>query len=47
MEELAAYFEGSSNPKSDAEIEYAPTEGHCAVFSDMTVLKQIQAKLKE
>ena len=45
--ELAAYFEGTSNPKSDAEIEFAPTEGHCAVFSDMVVLKQIQAKMKE
>jgi S-formylglutathione hydrolase FrmB len=42
---LADYFETLSNPKSNAEFEFAAGEGHCAVYSHMNVLKQIQEKI--
>jgi len=42
---LSDYFETLTNPKSDAEIEFAATEGHCAIYSHRSVLMQIKAKL--
>ena len=40
------YLQSTTNPKSDAVIEFAATEGHCAIYSHMNVLKQIQEKME-
>jgi enterochelin esterase-like enzyme len=43
---LSEYLNGTTNPTSDAKIEFAPTEGHCAVYSHKNVLIQIQERIE-
>jgi enterochelin esterase-like enzyme len=42
---LASYFETTANPKSDAEVVFAPMEGHCSLYDHRTVLMQIQERM--
>lgn len=41
------YLDETTNPKSDAVIDFAATEGHCAVYSHRAVLMQIQQKMEQ
>lgn len=41
------FLKTTSNPKSDAEIIFSPTQGHCTKFSNRTVLEQIQQRLEQ
>ncbi len=41
------FLRTTQDPKSNAVIEYAPTEGHCARFSHKRVLQQIQDRIDE
>jgi len=45
--EFAAFLDQTENPASDAVIEFAPTEGHCARFSHKTILENIQKKIDQ
>ncbi len=40
-------LEGLDNPKSDAQIEFAPMQGHCQQYNPRTVLEQMQERLEE
>ena len=42
-----AFLKTTENPKSDAEIVFTATEGHCQQFSHRRVLEQIQERLEE
>jgi hypothetical protein len=46
MRVFSDYLETTINPKSDAVIDFAPTEGHCQQFSHMNVLLQIQDRIE-
>lgn len=39
------FIQSTTNPKSNAVIEYSPMQGHCAEFSHKTVLLKIKEKL--
>ncbi len=39
------FLKSTSNPKSDAIIEFTPTEGHCSLYSHKKVLLQMQLRL--
>lgn len=41
------YLQSTTNPVSDAVIEYTPMAGHCAEYSNRKVLNQIQKRLVE
>ncbi len=41
------FLQSTTNPKSDAEVIFSPTQGHCAQFSNRTVLDQIVERLSE
>lgn len=41
------FLKTTQNPRSNAVIEYAPTEGHCTQFSHKKVLHQIQDRIDE
>ena len=43
--EFADFLSGTSNPKSDAEIIFAPMEGHCSQYSHKEVLLKIQERI--
>ena len=45
--EFSDYLSKTTNPSSDAEIIFAPMEGHCSQFSDKVVLQQMQERLKK
>jgi S-formylglutathione hydrolase FrmB len=42
---FAQYLEGTTNPTSNAVIDFTPMAGHCSKFSDKLVLEQIQTRL--
>ncbi|MCK0132593.1 alpha/beta hydrolase-fold protein [Flavobacteriaceae bacterium F08102] len=42
-----AFLKRSTLPTSDAKIVFSPMKGHCAEFSDRTVLEQIQQRIEE
>ena len=42
-----AYIRTTTNPKSDAVIEFAPLQGHCSKYSDKEVLEKIQKRIDE
>jgi len=42
-----AFLQQTRNPKSDAEIVFTPMKGHCANFSNETVLLQIANRLEK
>ncbi len=44
---FADYLATTTNPRSDAEIVFAATEGHCDAYNYRRVLEQIQARLAE
>ncbi|MEL7529845.1 MAG: alpha/beta hydrolase-fold protein [Bacteroidota bacterium] len=39
-------LQGLDSPKSEAQIEFAPMEGHCQQYNPKTVLEQMQARLE-
>ena len=39
------FLESTSNPKSDAIIEFTPMEGHCSLYSHKKVLLQMQERI--
>jgi enterochelin esterase-like enzyme len=43
---FAEFMQSTSNPKSDAFIEFQPTAGHCSQYSDRVVLEQMQQRLQ-
>ncbi len=43
--EFADFLSGTANPKSDAEIIFAPMEGHCSQYSHKEVLLKIQERI--
>ena len=45
--EFANFIEQTTSPKSDAEILFAPMEGHCSLYSHKVVLEKIEEKLNE
>lgn len=45
--EFQTYLETTSNPKSDAVIEFTAMEGHCSYFNHKRVLEQIEERLKK
>lgn len=44
---FANYLKTTENPKSDAKIEFSAMKGHCTVFSNKKIYKQIQERLKK
>ena len=42
-----AFIRTTTNPKSDAVIEFAPLQGHCSKYSDKEVLEKIQKRIDE
>lgn len=47
MRDFDEYVKGTSNPKSDAVIEFSPQKGHCANYGHREILEQIQQKLNK
>jgi enterochelin esterase-like enzyme len=45
MRDFDDYMKSTSNPASDASIEFSPTKGHCSNYSHREILEQIQKKL--
>jgi hypothetical protein len=43
---LSDWLDGTTEPKSDAVIEFAPTEGHCSIYSHKNVLIQCQDRVE-
>jgi len=43
--ELSKFLNSTSNPKSDADVQFLATEGHCSMYSDKIVLKEIQKRI--
>jgi enterochelin esterase-like enzyme len=46
MRDFDAYLKTTTNPKSDAYIEFLPTRGHCQDYSHQYVLSEIEKKVK-
>lgn len=40
------YLKRTTKPKSDAEVVFSPTKGHCAEFSNRVVLEKIKKRLE-
>ncbi|WP_163322943.1 alpha/beta hydrolase-fold protein [Draconibacterium mangrovi] len=47
MRDFDQYLKSTTNPKSDAQIEFTPMKGHCSNYSHKRVLTEIQQKLSE
>ncbi len=47
MRDFDNYLKNTLNPKSDAQIEFSPMMGHCSIYSNQRVLKEIEIKIKE
>ncbi|MDX8338558.1 alpha/beta hydrolase-fold protein [Draconibacterium sp. IB214405] len=47
MRDFDEYMKNTTNPKSDAQIEFTPMKGHCSNYSHKKVLTEIQQKLDE
>ena len=45
--EFSSYLDSTLKPKSDADIQFLPTQGHCRMYSDEDVLMQIQLRIDE
>lgn len=45
--EFSSYLENTDKPKSDADIQFLPTQGHCRMYSDEDLLNQIQLRIDE
>ena len=43
--EFDNFLQATTNPKSDAVIEFTPMQGHCSYFNHKKVLEQIQERL--
>jgi len=43
--QLHGFLKSTSNPKSDANIQFTATQGHCTMYSDKVVLEQIQDRI--
>jgi len=41
------FLKSTSNPKSDAIIEFTPMEGHCSLYSHKVVLLKMQERLEQ
>jgi len=41
------FLKSTSNPKSDAKVEFSAMEGHCWQFSHRRILEQMQGRLKQ
>ena len=44
---FSEFLETTENPKSDAEIVFSPTEGHCTQYSHKNILLMIDEKIKQ
>ena len=43
---FSGYLKRTTKPKSDAEVVFSPTKGHCAEFSNRVVLEKIKKRLE-
>jgi hypothetical protein len=47
LRDYEEYLKSTTNPKSDAVIEFSPMKGHCANYGHREILEKINAKLQK